>query len=103
MSVGGPETQHGELFPPPKDTFCLAEKSEFITEVSFREFGFFLPKKCPSVEKSLSKNNLDCQLGHPTPLGVAKQNRVSLVRRRSRHPLSEKARDGGHPGGTANF
>ena len=26
-----------------------------------------------------------------------------FVRRRSRHPLSEKARDGGHPGGTANF
>ena len=57
MIFGGPETQHGELFPHRRTFFCLAEKnSEFTTEISFCEFGFcFAQKNVIRWKKSLSR------------------------------------------------
>ena len=46
MIFGGPETEHGDFSPHGRTFFCLAEKnSEFTTEISFCEFGFFSAKR----------------------------------------------------------
>ena len=83
MIFGGPATQHGELFPHRRTFFYLAEKSsEFTTEISFCEFGFFfLPKK-----KSFGgKGSSQCRVsGPPKTIQIAphrerQKKRVSLV------------------------
>ena len=67
MIFGGPETQHGELFSHRRTFFCLAEKkSEFTTEISFREFGFFsAKKKCPTVLKKFAMLSFRSIKNHP--------------------------------------